>query len=125
MKSNILLSTALSFSLGMNSASADDNVILSKPSQTLENVKTIISKELKPVLNDNLTQIIQELNDKEPTELIEDPKSSVDHLVSHDYQQNTQLVDLNDIDSGPKVKRVIKFKLRSVRPAKKEFKKSN
>jgi len=127
MKSKVLISSVLSLSLGVNSASADDNLIPSnteaqKPSQTLENVKTIISKELEPVLNNNSAQIIQELNDKEPTELIEDPKSNVDHLVSHDYQQNTQTVDLGDIDTGPNVKRVIKVKLRSVKPAKKKFK---
>ena len=102
-KSNILLSTALSLSLGVSSANAEDtipsNTEAQKPSQTLENVKTIISKELEPVLNNNSAQIIQELNDQELTELIEDPKSNVDHLVSHDYQQNTQTVDLGDIDN--------------------------
>jgi len=123
MKSNILLSAALSFSLNLNSANADDT---SAPNAaiTLENLKTIVSKELEPVLNnDNLSKIIEELKDNKPTKLIEVPKSNIDHLVRHDYQQNTQLVNLGDIDTGPKVKRVIKFKLRGLKPEKKKFKK--
>ena len=128
MKSNILLSTAFSFILGANSAYADDintqkrDPLTSK--QVLNDYKRIISKELKLVLNNNLTQIIQELKDDEPTELIEDPKSIIDDLVDHDYQQNPQLVDLGDIDTGPKVKRVIKFRLRGTKPEKKKFKNS-
>ncbi|MBT5346474.1 hypothetical protein HOJ01_01220 [bacterium] len=119
MKSNILLSAALSFSLNLNSANADDT---SAPNAaiTLEDLKKIVSEELEPVLNNNLSKVIQELKDNKPTELIEVTKLNIDHLVDNDYQHHPQLVSLDNIDTGPN--RIIKVKLGSVKPEKKKFK---
>ncbi len=57
------------------------------------------------------------------TELIEDPKSNIDHLVDHDYQKSTKLVGVGDIDTGPKVKRKIIIKLGSAKRSPKKFRK--
>ena len=126
MKSNILLITALSFSLGVNSAYADETKInhneapkSSSLSQKTQNTLQGISDALKHALQPFPKEVLKALDDTQSEIIVLESESKMGLREI----RNPELVKLDNIDTGPNL--IIKIKLRGVKPANKKFKNAN
>ena len=145
MKSNILLSTTLASLLTINAANADNtnenvnktprSISLAKATANADDTKNVNktpeSSLLPPETQDTLQGIsnalkyalqpfpqeFHELPDNTPSEKI--VLESESKMGLREIKTTPQLVDLGDIDTGPKVNRLIKAILRGPGPMKK------